>query len=345
MSGINCSIESGRVNEAYYNMVSTYRKPEKELDLNIAFCHNFRLEDSTLNITERITLLHYQLRSIMRKNTILIMHVDKLLPTTIYKYIQNMAREYVEKGYKIFFMPHRYKSLWGSSSQLYIELSCLSYLMQLEQDYPLLKWDYVINLSENDFPIKPISHIQRVLHKKQSTFIEHYRGTNHDLSQRHHPRRILLDCKPHEPISADLEMETILSGHNYTKGDKYFKTSPPYFEEYFRGSPWYIMHRTHALSLIRQLKFEDLMKVKYTFGPEETFIHTMLLKSRLPYPIHKFNQRLEGADPGPLCSTCQDLFERHWPILKSSKSLFARKVVSVELAKQIMDYVVVKDYQ
>ena len=45
----------------------------------------------------------------------------------------------------------RYATIWGGASLLSMHLQCMRELLEDNQDWD---WDYFINLSESDFPVK-----------------------------------------------------------------------------------------------------------------------------------------------------------------------------------------------
>lgn len=269
----------------------------------------------------------------------MIIHLDLNLPDEDVQMILKIIDKFRAEGMDIYVMPLRYSYTWGSSSQLYIHLSCMASLFLIEQERPDLKWDYLINLSGYDFPIKRLKDAQKILGKrKEKSFLEYYPGTSHDLSQRYHPRRVILECKKEQPISADLQMELLLKDVEYNKVEKYIQTTPKYLKNYSKGSQWFILHRDHVWYFLSSIKANDLLSIKYTFSPEEVYIHTILANSWFIKEISKNNLRMEGARIGPACFSCQDLSVDEWPILKSSGAIIARKVVNTDLAKIIHDW-------
>ena len=46
--------------------------------------------------------------------------------------------------------PSRYTTIWGGSSLLSMLLACIKDLLTISQ----WKWDFVLNLSESDYPVK-----------------------------------------------------------------------------------------------------------------------------------------------------------------------------------------------
>ncbi|CAL1527402.1 unnamed protein product, partial [Lymnaea stagnalis] len=60
----------------------------------------------------------------------------------------------------VFLTNQRFSTIWGGASLLQAHLS---FLRELFEDKPDWKWDYYINLSESDYPVKPISDLVEYL--------------------------------------------------------------------------------------------------------------------------------------------------------------------------------------
>ena len=163
--------------------------------------------------------------------------------------------------------------------------------------------------------------------------MEHYKATLHDLSQRYHTRRLQVKCKD-KIVSANIELEKVLDVEFPTSG-KHINTTTPYLKNYFRGSEWFIMTKIHALYIIKNFDIHFLQSVKHTFNPHETLFHTMLANSIHSGSLTKYSKRVMGLNAGPVSETNQNITIKHWNILKRSSSLYARKVVDLDLAECI----------
>lgn len=287
-----------------------------------------------------LSLLEFQLKSILSVHrTILVVHIDLHFDSWFVGSIERRLDVFRDQGYKIYTLPHRYAHTWGTATNLYVELSTIAYLFELSQNNPNLMWDYFINLSSFDFALKPITTIQSTLLSSSKSLIDYYKGTNHDLTMRYHPRRVMLGCKKYTPVSGEIEMDKIFKNSNFTKFEKYVRTLPLYMEKYAKGSPWYILTRHHALFLLRNLRMTDIFSIKFSYAPEDTFIQTILSRGVFSYEISKKTFRITGIDPGPVDPFRQNLTMKHWPILSATNSLFARKVSTLDLANAIADLI------
>lgn len=281
-------------------------------------------------------LLRFQLSALARKNaTIIVIHVDQNIDDASFGLIKAEVEEFINRGHNIFLLPYRYKHIPGTSSQMYIQLSCFAYLFQLEQDNADLRWDFVINLSQNDFPIKSIQHIQKHLFDHRVTHMEHYKATAHDLSQRHHARRLQVKCEDHI-VSANLELEEIIKNVEFPVHGSYVNTTTPYLKDYYKGSEWFIMAKQHALYILKNVDRNLMLSVKHTFSPHETVFHTLLVHSDYSQSLSKNIYRITGLSAGPVTASNQILSMKHFEMLKISKALLARKVVDLDLAENIL---------
>lgn len=273
----------------------------------------------------------------------IVVHIDDNYTLMEKEQIKTLLDIFRLEGHRIDIMPHSYAHTWGTATNLYVELSCMAHLFELSEENPAITWDYVINLSIYDFAIKPLKSIQSQLHKESKSLIEFYKGTNHDKTIRYHPRRVMLSCQQQQPISGELFLDKIFKKENFEKFEKYTRILPLYLEKYAKGSPWYILTRYHALYILNHLRMRDIYAVKYSYAPEETFIHTILNRGIPSYELSKKTYRITGIDPGPVDHNRQNLTMKHWPILSASSSLYARKVSTVDLARTIADHIDLKN--
>ena len=65
---------------------------------------------------------------------------------------------YLEAFPNIRFFRERYRSFWGSNSVLFLLLQGMRELLESGWD-----WDYVMNISESDFPVRPIQEFEEHL--------------------------------------------------------------------------------------------------------------------------------------------------------------------------------------
>ena len=78
----------------------------------------------------------------------------------------------------IFVTPNRLTTIWGGSSYLFMLIECFKDLLQKPW-----KWDFVLNLSESDYPLKKIEDFVAFLtSNREKNFVLFQRGQ--DTSQK-----------------------------------------------------------------------------------------------------------------------------------------------------------------
>ena len=179
----------------------------------------------------------------------------------------------LEKMYKnVKLASSRYRTMWGGASLLDMVMGVMrEALWNIDWE-----WDYFVNLSGADFPVRSNEEITRVLG-------EHL-GENF--------------VKPH---NGDSEVFITKQGINYTFiqcDDHMWKLGPRQLPQGITidgGSDWITLHRdfiefvlTTDDILLRQLK----LFFKYTLLPVESFFHTVLRNSRFCHTYVKHNLRI-----------------------------------------------------
>ena len=92
------------------------------------------------------------LRNIYRPHHYYYIHVDE---ESEFMY---QELRYLEAFPNIRFFRERYRSFWGSNSVLFLLLQGMRELLESGWD-----WDYVMNISESDFPVRPIQEFEEHL--------------------------------------------------------------------------------------------------------------------------------------------------------------------------------------
>ena len=92
------------------------------------------------------------LRNIYRHHHYYYIHVDE---ESEYMY-QELSQ--LEAAPNIRFFRQRYRSFWGSNSILFLLLQGMRELLEAGWE-----WDYVMNISESDFPVRPIQEFEKHL--------------------------------------------------------------------------------------------------------------------------------------------------------------------------------------
>lgn len=71
-------------------------------------------------------------------------------------FLRQQIREFIEhsKRENIYMAEWSEATMWGGTSLLQMHLRAFKELLEMKRDNSKWNWDYVINLSESDFPIK-----------------------------------------------------------------------------------------------------------------------------------------------------------------------------------------------
>ncbi|XP_069125008.1 xylosyltransferase 1-like [Argopecten irradians] len=153
----------------------------------------------------------------------------------------------------------RFATIWGGASLLQAHLQFLQELLSMKE----WNWDYYINLSESDYPIKRLRTLELFLTKyKGYTFLKSHGRDTMRFIQKQGLENTFLECENH-----------------------LWRVAKRTFPSGFRldgGSDWVALHREFA-SYASQSKTElvaGLKQVfKYTLLPVESFFHTLIHNS------------------------------------------------------------------
>ena len=154
---------------------------------------------------------------------------------------------------------HRFKTFWASNTLLFLLLACFREIFKLGWDF-----DYVINISESDFPVKPLEAFEDYLRTRVGrNFVATSGKEMLEFQDTQGMRKMFYNC----------------DDRMYKLGDR----NIPFGLQWVGGSDWVILHRdfVHYLvtsddSLVRGLTNFYF----YSIMAPESFFHTALLNSR-----------------------------------------------------------------
>ncbi|GBP19854.1 Xylosyltransferase oxt [Eumeta japonica] len=153
----------------------------------------------------------------------------------------------------------RYASIWGGASLLQMLLTAMTDIIKLNW-----KWDFVINLSESDFPIKSLESLEK--------FLSDNKGLNFVKS---HGREVQRFIKKQGLDKTFIECDT----HMWRVGDRQL----PRGIVIDGGSDWVALS-PHFVSYVVGERDELLAGLdiifKHTLLPAESFFHTVLRNSK-----------------------------------------------------------------
>lgn len=154
----------------------------------------------------------------------------------------------------------RFATIWGGASLLKMLLSCMQELLQLDW-----KWDFVLNLSESDYPVKVVGRLVDFL------------GANRDRNfVKSHGREVQRFIQKQGLDKTFVECDT----HMWRTGDREL----PWGIQIDGGSDWVALSRRFveyvAVDHPDELVSGLLVFFKYTLLPAESFFHTVLRNSK-----------------------------------------------------------------
>lgn len=181
-----------------------------------------------------------------------------LLQRQDYMYRELLKLE--EKTHNIRLARKRYSTIWGGASLLKMLLESMKDLLRKTS----WQWDFVINLSESDFPVKPID--------KLVDFLTANRDKNFVKS---HGREVQRFVQKQGLDKTFVECDT----HMWRTGDRFL----PHGVQIDGGSDWVALSRNFVTYITSDHKDElirGLLKVfNHTLLPAESFFHTALRNS------------------------------------------------------------------
>ena len=231
----------------------------------------------------------------------------------------------------------RFATIWGGSALLEMLLNSFRILSAYE-------WDVVINLSESDFLIKPLSSLERYLKRFEGkNFLKFHGQTNDAFVRKQGIEVLFVQCENRMwRLNKQRELPgVVLSG----------------------GSDWIALHR----SFVRWLIGDQLVSSRaernfvaslrtffnYTLLPAESFFHTALVNSKFCDTVINSNLRLTNWKRRIGCK-CQYqhivdwcgcspnvYLEQDWPRLQSThdKPLFFARKFDPLIDQQIINQV------
>ncbi|XP_042203062.1 xylosyltransferase oxt-like [Homarus americanus] len=228
---------------------------------------------------------------------------------------------------------YRLSTIWGGASLLKILLHCMQQVLQIKS----WNWDFVINLSESDYPIKKNEELVSFLtNNKERNFLKSHGHDTNRFLQKQGLDRTFLECET----------------HMWRIGERRL----PLGIRVDGGSDWLCLNR-HFVEYVINSQDQlvgGLKKIySYTLLPAESFFHTVLRNSRFCQSFTDNNLHVTNWKRKLGCK-CQykhivdwcgcspnDFTPGDWPKLETSSSrnlFFARKfeaVISQAIINQV----------
>jgi protein xylosyltransferase len=154
----------------------------------------------------------------------------------------------------------RFSTIWGGASLLEMLLSCMTDLLELDE----WKWDFVLNLSESDFPIKTIEKLEQFLTaNRDKNFVKSHGREAQRFIQKQGLDKTFVECDT----------------HMWRIGDR----GLPSGIQIDGGSDWVCLSRKFVSFVTVEEKDElirGLLRIfQHTLLPAESFFHTAIRNS------------------------------------------------------------------
>nr|XP_054763697.1 xylosyltransferase 1-like [Lytechinus pictus] len=177
-------------------------------------------------------------------------------------YLHRELSAIAEKFTNIRITPWRYATIWGGASLLQVYVRAMEDLLQMND----VKWDFFINLSESDFPIRTNELLVGFLSKnRRYNFLKsHGRDDSSRFIKKQGLDRLFYECDNHMWRIGDRELP---KGIHMDGGSDWITVNYEFSKYIAQGND----------SLLNGLK----QFYKYTLLPAESFFHTVLQNSKL----------------------------------------------------------------
>lgn len=191
------------------------------------------------------------LKSIYSQRHIYYIHVDKR-EHYLYEKLKPLQREFAN----IYFSSRRHETIWGGTALLHMIIDAMG-------DLDHLDWDYLINLSESDFPIKDLSELEAYLvrHSLNSIYLKSHNAKGYDFVKKQGLIHNFYQCE----------------GHVWRLGKRHL----PRGLIYSGGSDWFALPREFCHHIVenrnnRGSLVNSLLGIfNFTLLPAESFFHTL----------------------------------------------------------------------
>ncbi|XP_055528233.1 xylosyltransferase oxt [Wyeomyia smithii] len=201
--------------------------------------------------------VHRLLRTLYSPNHYYFIHVD-LRQEYLYRELLKLEDNFPN----IRLSRTRWSTIWGGASLLQMLLSSMEHLLKERHEW---KWDFVMNLSESDFPVKTLDKLVRFLSSNQGkNFVRSHGREVQRFIQKQGLDRTFVEC----------------DNHMWRIGDR----ALPAGVQIDGGSDWICLSRDFARYVTEGRTGNELIEgllviFRQTILPAESFFHTVLRNS------------------------------------------------------------------
>ena len=234
---------------------------------------NSSLHNETMKIAFILTLNGRALRQVKRLLRILysphhtyLIHVDAR-QDYLFQQLKHLELDYPN----IHLTHHRKSTIWGGTSLLDVLLKAMEDLLNISSE-----WEFLFNLSESDFPLKPIAELEKFLAaNKGRNFLKSHGRQTQQFIQKQGLDRVFHQCESRMWRVGDRLLPT---GIRFDGGSDWFGLSREFVD--------YAVHGEDVL--VQGLK----RLFTYTLLPAESFFHVLVLNSHFCHTYADTNLRM-----------------------------------------------------
>ncbi|EDV96821.1 GH16481 [Drosophila grimshawi] len=196
--------------------------------------------------------VHRLLRALYAPQHVYYIHVDARQD-----YLYRQLLELEPKFPNIRLARKRFSTIWGGASLLTMLMQCMQDLLQ--SHWP---WDFVINLSESDFPVKTLDKLVEFMSANRGrNFVKGHGRETQRFIQKQGLDKTFVECDTHMWRIGDRKLPT---GIQVDGGSDWVALSRPFVS--------YVTHPAKEDKLLQAL----LQLFRHTLLPAESFFHTVL---------------------------------------------------------------------
>ncbi|XP_046968584.1 xylosyltransferase oxt [Vanessa cardui] len=280
--------------------------------------------------------VHRLINALYRTNHYFYIHVDKRQD-----YLHRKLYKLEKKFPNIKLAKKRYSTIWGGASLLKMLLSSMRDISQLGW-----KWDYVINLSESDFPIKSLEELEKFLSaNKGFNFVKSHGREVQRFIKKQGLDKTFIECETHmwRVGERKLPQGIVVDG-----GSDWIALSPEFVS--------YVIGKHDELLTGLEVIFE------HTLLPAESYFHTVLRNSHFCNTYVDNNLHVTNWKRKLGCK-CQykhvvdwcgcspnDFKTEDWPRIQNTQTrqlFFARKfepIINQEIITRVEKYIGYTDH-
>ncbi|XP_005187548.1 xylosyltransferase oxt [Musca domestica] len=200
--------------------------------------------------------VHRLLKSLYHTRHVYYIHIDERQD-----YLYRNLLELEKKFTNIRLARKRFSTIWGGASLLTMLMQCMHDL--LNSSY---QWDFVINLSESDFPVKKLEKLEEFLWANRNrNFVKGHGRETQRFIQKQGLDKTFVECDTHMWRIGDRKLPT---GIQIDGGSDWIGLSRPFVE--------YVIQNKDSDELLKGL----MIIFRHTLLPAESFFHTVLRNSK-----------------------------------------------------------------